>query len=648
MSGLSQLLQTGLSGLYAATEAMATEANNTANVNTPGYNAESVDQIELPTLDTGLGSGTEVTSIQRAFDQFLYQQGVQAGSANQAAQVVETNAQNLAALFPTASGGSGGLGAAVDSFFSAANQVADDPTSTPNREAFLGQAQSLAAAFNALGGQISSGIDGIDSQAGAAVQQVNSLAQQIAQLNEAISAQSGSPAGPPNSLLDQRDRLVQQLGQQLGVTTEPGANGVVDVYTSGGAALVTGSTAYQLAVGQSQYGDGAIAITYAPTGQDLTASLSGGQLGGLLAARSQLVGAQDSVGALAVGIAAAVNTQQTLGLDQGGNLGQPLFSVAGPTVYASQANTGNGTLTATITDPANFTPGDFIVTKTASGFEATNTATGQATALGNGPTLNFNGLTIAVSGTVETGDSFEIEPTATAAQTLTTAITNPAAIAAASPYVATAGNNTGNVQVTVGSPVNQASLPAGTIVLPASEFGQTLSVQFTSATQFNVLSNTNAVIASGTLSPTSGAELAIDYPAGGPAGEVVPISLSAGTAAAGDSFTLSPGGPGSNGNIAALANLANQNLVSGQSFDNYYAGLVTSVGSSGQQAQLAAQATQAVLTQTQNAQQSVSGVNLDQQAADLVSYQQAYQAAAQVISTAQSLFQNLIAAIQAA
>jgi flagellar hook-associated protein 1 len=648
MSGLSLLLETGLSGVSAATEAMQTIANNTANVSTPGYNVESVNQTELPGTDSGPGSGTQVTSIARGFDQFLYQQGVQASSANQAAQVIETNAQNLTALFPVASGGAGGLGSTIDSFFSAANQVAQDPTSAANRAAFLGQAQSLAADFQSVGGQISTSLAGIDSQTTAAVQQVNSLTQQIAQLNQAISTQANAAVGAPNSLLDQRDELVQQLGQQLGITLVPGANGVVDVYTSSGAALVNGSTAYQLAVGQDQYGDGSLAITYAATGQDLTASLADGQLGGLLASSAQLVSAQNSVGALAAGVAAAVNTQQALGLDGNGNLGQPLFSVAGPVVYASQANTGAGSLTATITNPAAFTPGDFIVTKTATGFDATNTATGQVSSLGSGTTLNFNGLSITVSGVVATGDSFEIEPTASAAQSLTTAITDPSAIAAASPYVATPGTNVGNVQATVGSPTANSALPAGTIEVPASQFGQAITVQFTSGSNFNVLSSSGSVIASGTLDPNSGAEIAIAYPATAPAGEVVPISLSAGTAAAGDSFTLTPGGAGSNGNIVGLAALANQNLLSGQTFDNYYDALVTNVGSSGQEAQMAAQATQAVLTQTQNSQQSVSGVNLDQQAADLVSDQQAYQAAAQVIATAQTLFQSLLTALQAA
>lgn len=647
MSGLSQLLQTGLTGLSAASEAMETVANNTANVNTPGYNVQSINQTELRGTAGGLGSGAEVTSIQRAFSQFLFQQRVQASSANQAAQIVQSNAQNLAAIFPVASGGTGGLGSALDSLFSAANQLAQDPTSGVNREAFLGQAQSLAGAFQSVSGQISTNLGSIDSQTAAAVQQINALTQQIAKLNGEIPVQTTAGGGSPNGLLDQRDQLVQQLGQQLGVTIVPGANGVVNVYSAAGAVLVNGASAYQLAVGQGQYGDGEVPITYAPTGQNLTGSLSGGQLGGLATARNQLVSAQNSVGALAAGVAAAINNQQSLGLDQNGNPGGPLFSAARPAVYASQFNVGSGALSAAITDPNNFTPGDFVVTKTATGFEASNPATGQVSDLGNGPTLTFNGVTIAVSGAVQTGDSFEIEPTASTAQTLTTTISDPSAIAAASPYVATPGNNAGNVQATTGSPVAATALPPGAILVPASQFGQPLTVQFTSSSNFNVLSSSNSVIASGTVSPNSGAEIAIAYPASGSAVDVATISLSPGTAAVGDSFVLTPGGPGSNGNIVALASLANQSLVSGQTFDNYYSGLVTSVGIGGQDAQVSAQAAQAVLTQAQNTQQSLSGVNLDQQAADLVSYQQAYQAAAKVIATAQTLFQSLLAAVAA-
>lgn len=660
MAGLTQLIDIAASGLAAATAGMETVSNNTANVNTPGYDVERVAQVALAGSGDPVGRGTDVTAIQRAFDQFAFQQVVAASSAGQASQTLQTNTAALAALFPLASGGSGGLGAALSGFFTAANTLAAAPASTPDREAFLGAAQSLTGTFHSVASQVATDLTDLNGQIGDAVTQINALAAQIAALNQSIAAQP--LGGDANALLDQRNQLVQQLGQQIGVTVLSGANGALDVYTTGGAALVDGTSAAALSVASGGYGDGAVTVTYAPTGQDLTDSLSGGTIGGLLTFRMQLMGARDTVGGLAAGLAAAVNTQQSLGLDQNGALGGSLFSLSGPSIYAASTNTGSGTLSASITDTAQFTPGDFILTKTAGGFEATNTATGQTTALGAGPSLSLDGMTIAVSGTVATGDSFALEPTATAAQTLALATTDPAAVAAAAAYVVTPGainggasgsgaitdTNKGTVSAMVGGPVASSSLPAGTVLVPASAFGQTLAIVFTSATNFQVETSTGSVLASGAISPTAGAEIAIAFPSPpAPSGEMESVSLSAGTAATGDTFTLSPGGTGSNGNIAALARLASQKLVSGQTLGDAYAALVTTIGSNGQDARVAATAAQGVLTQAQQTQQSISGVNLDEEATHLVAYQQAYQASAQVVAAAQTLFQSLLAAVQA-
>jgi flagellar hook-associated protein 1 len=655
MSNLAQIAEIGGSGIEAATTAMQTVSENTTNANTPGYDVENVQQVELPGYGISPGGGAEVTSVQRAFDQFVYQAVVQASSVNQAAQVVQTNSQNLAAAFPVSSGGAGGLGASISSFFAAASTLSQDPSSVPDREALLSQAQALAGAFHSTAGQVASGLSSIEGQLAAGVQQVNSLTGQIAALNQQIAAQS--QGNPPNALLDQRDQLVQQLAQQLGVTVLQGPNGTLDIDTTSGAALVVGGNSYQLAATSGSYGDGSVDVTYVPSGQDLTNSLSGGTLGGLLVSRSQLISARDGLGALAAGLASAVNTQQGLGLNLAGQLGQSLFSVAGPAVYAADTNRGTGTLTAAITNPNGFSPADYIITNTASGFEATDTATGQTTALGGGPTLSLDGMTITVSGAIATGDSFELEPTASAAQTLSVTTSDPSAIAAAAAYVATPGaigangaitdTNEGNITATVAGPAAATALPAGAVVVPAGSFGQTLAVVFTSASNFNVETSGGAVLGSGSLG-ASGAELAISYPSPpAPAGEAETVTLSAGTAAVGDTFTLTPGGTGSNGNIAALAGLANQSVVNGQSVGDGYASLVTTIGNYGQDAQAAATSAQGVLTLAQQNQQSISGVNLDQQATDLVAYQQAYQAAAQVIATAQTVFQSLITALQA-
>jgi len=647
MTGITQLIDTGWSGLDAATQAMETVSNNTANVNTPGYNVESVRQTEVPGLPNGAGLGTDVTSIQRAFNQFVFSQMVGAGSASQAAQVAQSNAQNLAAIFPVASGGAGGLGAALTGFFTTMNAVSQDPTSLPNRQTFLSDARSLAADFNAVGGQLASSQASLNGQMTDAVSAINSLTQQIASLNKQIMAQQGSGAGSPNAAMDTRDNLVQQLGQELGVTVSTGANGALDIYTTGGAVLVGGGTSVNLTATSGGYGGGNLSITYQPTGQDVTASLSGGTIGGIISSQGQIAAAQNSVGSIAAALAASMNNQQSLGLDLNGAQGASLFSVGGPSVLAAANNTGAGSLTAAITDTNSFVPGNYIVTKTGAGYQAVNTATGQATSLGGGPSLSLGGMTLTVSGTINTGDSFEIEPTATAAQTLSVATTDPKAIAAASAYVASPGSNIGNVTAGAFGAVAGGSLPLGTVIVPASYFGQNLTVKFTSATSFNVLSAGNAVVATGSFSAGTGAQVAVAYPSPAPTGEVAAVTLSPGTPAAGDTFSLTPGGVNSNGNILVMTNLASQNLLSGQTLSNAYATLVGQVGSAGQAANFAATTAQGVLTQVQSVQQSISGVNLDEQAADLVNYQQAYQAAAQVIASAQTLFQSLLTAIAA-
>jgi len=125
------------------------------------------------------------------------------------------------------------------------------------------------------------------------------------------------------------------------------------------------------------------------------------------------------------------------------------------------------------------------------------------------------------------------------------------------------------------------------------------------------------------------------------------MSLSPGTPATGDTFSLTPGGVDSNGNIQAMINLSSQNLLSSQTLSSAYATLAGQIGSAGQSASFAASASQGVLSQVQSVQQSISGVNLDQQAAELVSFEQAYQASAQVIASAQTLFTSLLTAVQA-
>ncbi|MDE2514340.1 MAG: flagellar hook-associated protein FlgK, partial [Alphaproteobacteria bacterium] len=491
MGGINQVLDSALSGLLAAQAGMATEANNTSNVNTPGYAVEGLNQIETMSAMGpigGIGTGTSVVSIQRSFDQYVYQEMVQADSVNQAAQVVLSGTSSLSSVFPLASAGAGGLGKVIGSFFTAANTVAQDPANLSNRDAFLSSAQQVTSLFQSVGSQLASNISTVNGQITQSVAQIDNLATQIAQINKDILSKSGPSDSATNSLVDQADHLVQQLGEQVGITVAPGASGTMDVYLANGMALVNGATSYSLSTASGSFNDGTLAVKYAPNGEDLTNRISGGQLGGLLSMRSQYVSANDSVGGLAVALASAINGQQTLGLTLNGQLGKALFSVPAPVVFAGAGNTGAATVTATVSNPNAFTSGDYVLTRIAGGYQAVNVATGQTTSLGAGPTLSLDGMTIQVTGAANVGDSFEIEPTLKAATGIAVTTTDPSAIAAAAPYVATAGvmtsggiknTNIGNVTMTAGAPTTSGSLPAGTVILPAADFGQQMSVKFT-------------------------------------------------------------------------------------------------------------------------------------------------------------------------
>ena len=122
-----------------------------------------------------------------------------------------------------------------------------------------------------------------------------------------------------------------------------------------------------------------------------------------------------------------------------------------------------------------------------------------------------------------------------------------------------------------------------------------------------------------------------------------------GTPQAGDTFTIGPNTSpaGDNRNVDAIAALQNANIVNGATLSGAYATLVGDAGAAQQTANLAQQAQQTQLTAAQNNVQSVSGVNLDEEAASLLTYQQAYQASAKYISIASGLFQQLITSLNA-
>ncbi|MBE7562861.1 flagellar hook-associated protein FlgK [Acidithiobacillus sp. HP-6] len=673
MSGISGLVNNALTGLQAAQSALQVVGDNIANVNTPGYSQQSALQsTAIPTAIGGLyyGNGTQVDSVQRSYSSFLQGQVWTASASASGQASLSSSLQNILGML-----NNGGVSSQVSQFFSGVAQVAASPDDIPARQSMLSNAQTLSQTFQSLGQQLASVGSGVNQQITQSVDQINSISKQIAQLNVQISAAQGNPNGSPNDLLDQRDHLITELNGQVGVQVLKQQNSQLSVFLSNGQVLVAGGQSFALQTQSSPYNQQTLDVGYANNGADISKSLTGGTLGGLLQFRSQSLNpAENGLGLLADGIASALNAQQAQGLNLNGSSGSALFSTGAVQVFANTHNSsGAASVLGTITNVGNLSGNDYILTKS-SGFLWTlqDRSTGATVASTSGSvssgasttSLNFSGVgfQLQVSGTAAAGDSFLVEPTRQGAVGMQTVLTDPAGIAAASPFVSSPGmlvsgslqnNNLGNMTLSAGQYVSDA---AGVRVPPSdiSSFPTNLQITMTSGASqggsatFQISSGlgTGLVIGSGTVS-LGGSGTLIDIPYPNPTGGYWQVNLSGTLAASGDAFTLNPGGAGSNGNAQAMAALATSKVLNNgtATFNDNAAQLLTQVTNQAAQAQNNAQAQLTVLQSAQASQQAVSGVNLDQEAASLIQYQQAYQAAAKAISVGSTLFQSLIQAL---
>jgi flagellar hook-associated protein 1 len=632
---MGDMISSGVSGLLAFQTALDTISNNIANVNTTGYNTETANLVTGPTTQTGVGSignGVAVSDVTRSYNDFLALQTNTANSSYNQLNTVSTLAASIDDMFsdPTT-----GLSATLQSFSQSIQTLSDTPSQTSARQAVFNSAQSVISQFQGYQGNLAQLNAQVNTQVGAEASTISSLAQNIASLNQQImTAEGANPQQPPNSLLDQRDNLINQLSQSVSVNTVTQSNGSVSVFIGSGQALVVGTTAATLVATPDQFESGQqdLSLQSGSRDVDVTSALTGGTLGGLLQFRDQmLIPAENTLGQAAVTLTNLVNTQNAAGLDQNGNVGAALLAVGGPTVSASSNNHGNASVSATVSSVGGLTTSNYYLKYSGSSWSLVDTASGVASPLtaGSGGTLTGAGMTFAVTGTAQAGDEFLVQPTSDAISGLRLLTTDPTKIAAAGPLVASSGaTNAGT-----------ASVESATVPDTADWTRGNYTITFGSPTAYTVTDAGGATVTTGTYTP--GTALT---PFNG-----IDVTLS-GTPAANDTFSVNDNanGTGDNTNALKLAAIMNQGILNNgaTSLSSAVNSFVGTVGLQTSQAQNGATAQQSVLSSAQSAQSSVSGVNLDEQAADMVEYEQAYQAAAQTIKTADTLFNSLLAAVQ--
>lgn len=628
---MTDLLRIGLSALLAQQRALATTSNNIANASTPGYSRQRVEFAERPAERLGndaVGTGVQTALNRRMTDEIIADQlRIAAGGYNRA-EVFAKFAEGIDELL---SGDATGLNVTLQAFANAVQEVADNPASSSSRQVLLSEARSLISRFAVMDRRMTEIAGEVRGRLTNATQEINSLGAGIAGINEQILA-AGAGAGrePPPDLLDQRDRLLERLSELVQVDTSVQSDGTLSVFIGSGQVLVLGTQSSTLVVTPGTFDPAQPRIVLRGTGPDvdITQFLTGGEVGGTLDFnRELLTPARAELGKIAVGLADTFNTMHRNGMDLDGQLGGNFFAYGAPQTFPAASNAGSGAVSVTITGAAALQATNYRLSWNGTAYTLQRSDNGATVTMTGAGTVASpyvaDGLSIVVSGTPAAGDEFLLKPLEHVPGTLQLLVTNPGDIAAAAPTRTSAA--LGNV--------GTGSISAGEVIdVGAAGLLGTSTIQFIDATTYSING-------AGTFTYTPGANIDIN-------GTRVQIN---GAPAAGDQFVIqsNAGGAGDNRNALRLVDALGNSVFNGNvSLQEAAASLVSGVGARTAETSSQRDAQSLVLEQTRERLESVRGVNLDEEAADMLRFQQLYQAAAQTMAVADSLFTTLLAALR--
>ncbi|MBW3506937.1 flagellar hook-associated protein FlgK [Pseudomonas sp. NKUCC02_KPG] len=670
---MASLINIGMSGLNASQGALATVGNNIANANTSGYSRQQIVQGSGASQQVGgvfIGTGTTLADVRRVYNAYLDAQLQTTTSLNGDAQAYLDQIGTVDKLL---SDKNTGVSAALSSFFSSLQTSAAAPGDVSARQLLLTSAQTLSNRFNSISSQLNQQNEGINSQLDTLTSMVNQHTATIASLNKQI-AQATTGGNTPNNLLDARNEAVRTLNELVGVTVQEHDN-VYDITLGTGQALVQGSTSNTLSavpgqVDKSQY---SIQINYQQSSSDVTSVLSGGKIGGLLRYRDDVLApAINDLGRTAIVVADAINQQLGQGLDANGEFGSSLFTninsekaITQRSLAATGNSVGSSNLNVSISDSSQLTAYDYKVTFTSATEYTIQRSDGQDAKgpfkLGDKQVVDGFTLQLPKDGAVAAGDTFKVSPTRSGASNIGVQMTDANKLAFAGPLVAGAGgSNTGTgavgglnlssaLDIYSGTNLGQSQIEAAMPVRIVFD-----GVNGDGAHAYRVLNEKGEKISDGTYVPGQDNAVTIKVPVTNADGSVTDVSFDAtlsGTPGKGDSFDIqfNKDGKADNRNANELLGLQTKATVGADSQGNggvsmatSYSQLVSKVGGKASQAAVDGTANGAALAYAKEVRSSVSQVNLDEEASNLVKFQQYYTASSQIIKAAQATFSTLI------
>ena len=696
---MADLLNIGLSGLSAAKTKLSVTGHNITNINTPGYTRQDTVQATRTPQFSGagyIGSGTSLTDIRRSYNEFLTTQLRSSTALNSDVKAYKSQIDQLDGLL---AGTTTGVTPSLQAFFSAMQTAAEDPANIPARQLVLAEAEGLARRFNNIYDNITSQNSFINKQLVTTTEQINRLAQTVGSLNAAISS-AGTNGQQPNDLLDARDEAVRQLSTYVGVTVVVQDDNSFNLSIGSGQPLVVGSTVNQLQAVPGRGDPNTFEIDFISGGsrQNITGSISGGEMGGLLRYRTEVLDPTvNALGRLALSISSEVNSQLGQGLDLKGQVGAALFNnindpkLAALRVRPMADNLSNASAAMNITNTKLLTTSDYQLDFDGTNYSARRISDGavMSVTVGAGGVLSFadsagrdQGFTLQMSGTPSAGDRFVLEPTRRGAADLSVVLDQADQLAFAGPFKADAAlqnKGTGSIgQPSVEMVLDPDSLPQANFVADDLSLDHlkavgNISLRYDQASGSMVFNTPlpagvtiTAIPVEGQAAPagitglpitpgqTNQLSYAIEVDIAGVKQSFTIQQTISGRPQNNDQFTVgfNQNGVSDNRNALKLADLQNKPVVgvdanikdvsTGVSFTDGYGDMIERVGTLTAQARQDDVATGAILKQSTDNRNSLSAVNLDEEAANLIQFEQYYNASAQIIQVARSLFDTLI------
>ena len=672
---MADLLSIGLSGLAASKTQLSITGHNISNVNTPGYSRQDASQASRAAQFSGagyLGSGTTLVDVRRSYSEFLAAQLRSSTALNRDVEAYKSQIDQLDSLL---AGSTTGITPSLQKFFSALQTAAEDPANIPARQLVLAESEGLARRFNTVHDRLVEQNSFTNRQMAAVTEQVNRLAGSVGRLNEAI-AVAAANGKQPNDLLDARDEAVRQLSGFIGVTVVAQDDSSLNLFIGSGQPLVVGGSVARLEVvaGQGDPSRHEVQFVSGGSRQGITSQISGGELGGLIRYRSEVLDPTlNSLGRLALAVGEQVNAQLGQGLDLKGQVGAALFaSPNDPALARLRVNAFAGNSDAqpllNITASSLLTTSDYLLEHSEGAYRVRRLSDDQLMVVTD--SVPSGTLSIAdrsgrdqgfqvVLGTPApaAGDRFSLQPTRRAASDIRAVLDQPeqlafAAAARAQSELHNAGSGViGQPELLSGPvPIDADDLRAAFDGLTLSYDGNGLRLPIPAPAGLTLDPPSIAAGQRNTLQLTlrRGTEPDVrEYR--------FEFSLS-GTPLAGDRFSLAfnQGGVSDNRNALRLVDLQSRQTIgvdaavagSGFGFTDGYGELVERVGTLTAQARMDSEATTAILKQATDSRDSLSAVNLDEEAANLIKFEQYYNASAQIIQVARSLFDTLISSFR--